>query len=105
MMRQLEPAAFRAWLEAQPRSRCIGVAQSETACPLAHYLGDGVRLNTDRMEGWTYTGRLLPSWAIRFAMLVDALPSPGPHRRRVYPAAALALLDEALATPEPEEAP
>jgi hypothetical protein len=42
----------------------------------------------------------LPAWATRFVDLVDALPSLGGGRRRVYPGAALALLDEALAEPE-----
>jgi hypothetical protein len=102
--RQLEPARFRAWLEAQPRSTCIGVARRMDGCPLTRYLAaqgvDAVVSNDfvhDPVRSWG-----LPPWAQRFVALVDGLPSLGPGRRRVYPSAALALLDEALAEPAPE---
>jgi hypothetical protein len=102
--RLLLAADFRAWLEAQPRSTCIGVAGRSEACPLARYLGpgmgvDGARYGPTSADGWE--GWLpLPPWARRFVALVDALPGLSKRPRRVYPRLALALLDEALAAAE-----
>jgi hypothetical protein len=102
MARQLEPARFRAWLEAQPRSVCIGVGGRSDGCPLARYLaaqGVDAVVTPDVVirPGRSY---VLPPWARRFVERVDSLPSLGAGPRRVHPGAALALLDEALAAPE-----